>query len=131
MDVKYYPSDDIVSIVAGKQNAEGLEALTYNQGVAVGYAEEGSGEVVYVEILWFSERLKHGCYDAETDTLTIGPDPVRDFRVVESGDIVSYRHWFDFKDGDGQWEPMRLELCNASRHFAEVFAALPSPPDAG
>ena len=130
MDVKFYPSDDIVSIVAGKQNSEGLEALSYDQGVAVGYAEEGSEDVVYVEILWISDRLKQG-YDAETDTLTIGPDPVRDFRVVESGDIVSYRHWYEYGDGDGEWEAMKLEFRNAARHFAEVFAALPSPPDEG
>ena len=130
MDVKYYPSDDIVSIVAGKKNAEGLEALTYDQGVALGYAEEGSEDVVYVEILWISEWLKEG-YDAETDTLTMGPDPVRDFRVVENGDLVSYRHWYEYMDGDGEWEPMKLELRNASRHLAEVFAHLESSPDAG
>ena len=129
MWVGYIPSEDVVTLIAGKENAEGREALAYDQGVILGYAEEGSEEVVAVDIHWISDWLKAG-YDAETDTLTLGQDPVRDFRVVECGEFVCYRHWYEYKNGDGEWEPVKLELRNASQHLAEVFAHLESSPEA-
>ena len=128
MDVKYYPSDDIVSIVAAKQNTAYCEDLAYDWSVALGYAEEDSEEIAYLEIIGVSGWLKIG-YDAETDTLLLGRDIEGDFRVVESGEFVNYKRWYDAGDGDGYWETVKMKLRNASRHFAEVFAHLESSPE--
>ena len=94
----------------------------------MGYAEEGSEEVVYVEIIGISRWVKAG-YDAETDMLALGCDPAREFRVVESGEFVSYREKVIYSDDDVEWEPVKLEIRNASRHLAEVFAHLGLSPD--
>ena len=130
MDVRYYPSDDIISIVAAKQNTKYCEDLAYDWSVALGYAEKDSEEIAYLEIIGISGWLKIG-YDAETDTLLLGRDIEGDFRVVESGEFVNYKRWYDAGDGDGYWETVKMKLRNASQHLAEVFAHLESSPDAG
>ena len=65
-------------------------------------------------------------YDAATDTLTLGdkPDAGADYRVVDNGDFVSYRQWFD--DGSG-WDIVAVDLRQASIHLAPVLAALAQP----
>ena len=63
-------------------------------------------------------------YDPDTDTLTLGDKPDADYRVVDNGDFVSYRQWFD--DGS-EWDVVALDLRRASVHLAPAIAALPQP----
>ena len=67
-------------------------------------------------------------YDADTDTLTLGDKPDADYRVVDNGDFVSYRQWFD--DGS-EWDVVAVDLRRASVHLAPVLAARPRPAPVG
>ena len=129
MHVSYHPSEDIVMLGEGKQYIDDNEDLEYDWSVILGYAEEDGKEIASVDIIGISGWLKIG-YDAETDTLALGRDPEPNCQVLESGEFVGYRRWFDFGDGDGYWQTVKLELRNASRHLAEVFAHLGLSPDA-
>ena len=128
MRLIYTPSEDALFLIAGDQNAEGSQDLAHGGGVAFGYTEEDSEEIANLEIIGVSECLKIG-YDAETDTLLLGRDIEGDFRVVESGEFVNYKRWYDAGDGDGYWETVKMKLRNASQHLAEVFAHLESSPE--
>ena len=56
--------------------------------------------------------------------LTLGDKPAADFRVVDNGDFVSYRQWFD--DGS-EWDVVAVDLRRASVHLAPVIAAHAQP----
>ena len=129
MRVKYFKQTDSVIIEAPGEYARGSGgSLRDDLDVNVGYASLGSDEVVDVDIFGVSDflplRPERG-YDPETDTLTLGEKPAANYRIVESGDFVSYRQWIE--DG-GYWDLVALDLRQASRHLAPAIAAQPAPP---
>ena len=126
MKVKYYAEDDALIIIA---NGRGRSGGTVRDDfrVILDFADEGSEDVTRIDILDVSRflplRAERG-YDAETETLTLGDKPDADFRVVNNGDFVSYRQWFD--DGS-EWDVVAVDLQQASAHPAPVLATLPQP----
>ena len=125
MQVKHYPEDDALIIIADPHGRSGA-SLRDDLWVIVDFADEGSEDVTRIDILnvsWFLPLSAERGYDADTDTLTLGdkPDADADYRVVDNGDFVSYRQWFD--DGSG-WDIVAVDLRQASKHLAPALAAL-------
>lgn len=126
MQVKYYPEDDVLILTAA---AGGLSGATLRDdfGVIFTFEDVGIENVTRVRVLYVSDFLPLGVergYDADTDTLTLGDKPDADYRVVDNGDFVSYRQWFD--DGSG-WDIVAVDLRQASKHLAPALAALAQP----
>ena len=126
MRVKYYAEDDALVIESFRGGCSG-GTLRDDFGVILNFADVGSEDVARIDVLHVTDFLpldtERG-YDADTDTLTLGdkPDADADYRVVDNGDFVSYRQWFD--DGS-QWDVVALDLRQASKYLAEVIAARP------
>ncbi len=132
MQAKYYSEDDALVISGTKRGRSGA-ALRDDFGVILDLADEDSEDVTRIDILnvsWFLPLSAERGYDADTDTLTLGdkPDADADYRVVDNGDFVSYRQWFD--DGS-QWDVVALDLRQASKYLAEVIAARPQSAAVG
>ena len=128
MRVKYYAEDDAMVIEAFRGGCSG-GALRDDFGVILNFADEGSEDVTRIDILnvsWFLPLSAERGYDADTDTLTLGdkPDADADYRVVDNGDFVSYRQWFD--DGS-EWDIVAVDLRQASKYLAPALAALSRP----
>jgi hypothetical protein len=126
MQVKYYAEDDVLIMTASRGGCSG-GTLRDDFGVIFTFEGEGSENIARVRVLNITDFLPLGAergYDADTDTLTLGDKPDADYRVVDNGDFVSYRQWFD--DGS-EWDVVALDLRQASRHLAQVIAALPQP----
>ena len=126
MQVKYFPEDDGVALIAARDKAGDGAALRDYFGVVLTFAEEGSEDITRLDVIGISDWLPlcaENGYDAATDTLTLGDKPAADYRVVDNGDFVSYRQWFD--DGS-EWDILAVDLRNASVHLAEVIAAPPA-----
>ena len=132
MRVSYYAEDDALVLEAFRGGRSG-GALRDDFGVILDFADVGSEEVTRIDILNVSDFLpldpERG-YDADTDTLTLGdkPEPDADYRVVDNGDFVSYRQWFD--DGS-EWDVVAVDLRQASKYLAPALAALPQPETVG
>ena len=126
MIVKYYAEDDALIIIA---NGRGRSGGTVRDDfrVILDFVDEGSEDVTRIDILDVSRflplRVERG-YDADTDTLTLGDKADADFRVVDNGDFVSYRQWFD--DGS-EWDVVAVDLRRASVHLAPALAARSQP----
>ena len=128
MRVRYYAEDDALIIIANPLGRSG-GTLRDDFGVILDFMDEGSEDVTRIDILnvsWFLPLSAERGYDADTDTLTLGdkPDADADYRVVNNGDFVSYRQWFD--DGS-QWDVVALDLRQASKYLAPAIAALSQP----
>ena len=128
MRVKYYAEDDALVIEAFRGGCSG-GTLRDDFGVILNFADVGSEDVARIDILnvsWFLPLSAERGYDADTDTLTLGdkPDAAADYRVVDNGDFVSYRQWFD--DGS-EWDIVAVDLRQASIHLAPALAALSQP----
>ena len=126
MQTRYYPEDDAL-VISGTREGRSGAALRDDFGVILDLADEGSEDVTRVDILnvsWFLPLRAERGYDAASDTLTLGDKPDADYRVVDNGDFVSYRQWFD--DGS-EWDVVALDLRHASKHLAPALAALPQP----
>lgn len=126
MRVKYYAEDDALVIEAFRGGCSG-GTLRDDFGVILNFADVGSEDVARIDILNVTDLLPLDAergYDAHTDTLTLGdkPDADADYRVVDNGDFVSYRQWFD--DGSG-WDIVAVDLRQASKYLAPALAALP------
>ena len=131
MKVKYYAEDDALLIIANEQGRSG-GTVRDDFRVILDFVDEGSEDVTRIDILDVSRFLPLDAergYDADTDTLTLGdkPEPDADFRLVDNGDFVSYRQWFD--DGS-EWDVVAVDLRRASVHLAPALAAR-SQADAG
>ena len=127
MKVKHFAESDGIMLIASDQYGNG-GTLRDDFGVIISYADEDGDDVAQVDILRVSRFLPLGAargYDAATDTLTLGDKPDADCRIIDSGDFVSYRQWFD--DGS-EWDLVALDLRHASRHLAQAIAAQPAPP---
>ncbi len=128
MRVSYYPEDDALVIEAFRGGCSG-GTLRDDFGVILNFADVGSEDVARIDVLHVTDFLpldaKRG-YDADADTLTLGdkPDADADYRVVDNGDFVSYRQWFD--DGS-QWDVVALDLRQASKYLAPAIAASSQP----
>ncbi len=126
MKVKYYAEEDALLIIANEHGRSG-GTLRDDFRVIFDLVDEGSEDVTRIDILDVSRflplRAKRG-YDADTDTLTLGDKPDADYRVVDNGDFVSYRQWFD--DGS-EWDVVALDLRRASAHLAPAIAARSRP----
>ena len=132
MQVRYYPEDDALVMSAFRGGCSG-GTLRDDFGVILNFADESSDDVARIDILEASRFLPLSAergYDADTDTLTLGdkPDAGSDYRVVDNGDFVSYRQWFD--DGSG-WDIVAVDLRQASKHLAPALAARPQPETVG
>ena len=132
MQAKYYSEDDAL-VISGTRRGRSGAALRDDFGVILDLADEDSEDVTRIDILnvsWFLPLSAERGYDADTDTLTLGdkPDADADYRVVDNGDFVSYRQWFD--DGS-QWDVVALDLRQASKYLAEVIAARPQSAAVG
>ncbi len=130
MRVRYYPDDDGVALVAANKGGDGA-TVRDDFGVILEFAGEGSEDITRMDVLRVSRFLPLSAergYDAETDTLTLGFKPNSDerYRVVDNGDFVSYRQWFD--DGS-EWDVVAVDLRQASVHLAKVIASQPPAPD--
>ncbi len=130
MPVKYYAEDDALIIIA---NQGGLSGGTLRDDfrVILDFADESSDDVTRIDIMDVSRFLPLSAergYDADTDTLTLGDKPDADYRVVDNGDFVSYRQWFD--DGS-EWDVVAVDLRRASVHLAPVLAARTRPAPVG
>ena len=128
MQVKYYAEDDVLIMTAFRGGCSG-GTLRDDFGVIFVFEGGGSENVARMRLLNVSDFLPLSAergYDAATDTLTLGdkPDAGADYRVVDNGDFVSYRQWFD--DGSG-WDIVAVDLRQASIHLAPVLAALAQP----
>lgn len=128
MQARYYAEDDAL-VISGTRSGRSGAALRDDFGVILDLADEGSEDVTRVDILnvsWFLPLRAERGYDADTDTLTLGdkPDADADYRVVDNGDFVSYRQWFN--DGSG-WDIVAVDLRQASKHLAPALAALAQP----
>ena len=128
MQAKYYAEDDAL-VISGSRSGRSGAALRDDFGIILDLADVGSEDVTRLDILnvsWFLPLSAERGYDADTDTLTLGdkPDADADYRVVNNGDFVSYRQWFD--DGS-QWDVVALDLRQASKYLAPAIAALSQP----
>ena len=128
MQVRYYAEDDAL-VISGTRSGRSGAALRDDFGIILDLADEGSEDVTRIDILnvsWFLPLSAERGYDADTDTLTLGdkPDAGADCRVVDNGDFVSYRQWFD--DGSG-WDIVAVDLRQASKHLAPALATLAQP----
>ena len=126
MEVKYYPEEDVLIIIASRDGRSG-GTLRDDFGVIFALEDEGLENITRVDLhratRFLPLRAERG-YDADTDTLTLGDKPGTDFRVVDNGDFVSYWQWFD--DGS-EWDVVAVDLRRASVHLAPVLAALLQP----
>ena len=125
MRAKYYAEDDAL-VISGTQCGRSGTALRDDFGVILDLADEDSEDVTRIDILnvsWFLPLSAERGYDADADTLTLGdkPEADADYRVVDNGDFVSYRQWFD--DGS-QWDVVAVDLRQASKYLAPAIAAL-------
>ena len=128
MEVKYYPEDDALIMDIARGGCSG-GTLRDDFGVILVFESECDENIARVRVLNVSDFLPLSAergYDADTDTLTLGdkPEPDADYRVVDNGDFVSYRQWFD--DGS-EWDVVALDLRRASAHLAPVLAARSQP----
>lgn len=128
MQVKYYAEDDVLIMTAFRGGCSG-GTLRDDFGVIFVFEGGGSENVARMRLLNVSDFLPLDAergYDADTDTLTLGdkPDADADYRVVDNGDFVSYRQWFD--DGSG-WDIVAVDLRQASKHLAPALASLAEP----
>ena len=132
MQVSYYPEDDVLILIASSQGGGG-GTLRDDFGVifVIDGEDEGDENVTRVDVHGATRFLpldtERG-YDADTDTLTLGDKPDADYRVVDNGDFVSYRQWFD--DGS-EWDVVAVDLRRASVHLAPVLAAWSRPAPVG
>ena len=126
MEVKYYQEEDVLLIIKYRRGRSG-GTLRDDFWVIFTLEDEDDENITRVDIHDVSRFLpldpERG-YDADTDTLTLGDKPTADYRVVDNGDFVSYRQWFD--DGS-EWDVVAVDLRRASVHLAPVIAALPQP----
>ncbi len=134
MEVKYYPEDDVLLIIKSRRGRSG-GTLRDDFGVIFTLEDVGNENVTRVAVHDATRFLPLDAepgYDADTDTLTLGdkPEPDADYRVVDNGDFVSYRQWFD--DGS-EWDVVALDLRRASVHLAPAIAARyqPAPVSGG
>ena len=130
MQVKYYPEDDALIMDIARSGCSGC-ALRDDFNVILVFDSEGNENVARVRVLNVGDYLPLGLargYDPVTDTLTMGDKPTGDCRVVDNGDFVSYRQWFD--DGSG-WDVVAVDLRQASVHLAPVVAALSAAAPVG
>ncbi|MYC32794.1 MAG: hypothetical protein F4X64_06420 [Chloroflexi bacterium] len=131
MQVKYYREEDVLLIIGSRDGRSG-GTLRDDFGVIFALEDEGIENITRLDLHRVTRFLpldaKRG-YDADSDTLTMGdkPEPDADFRVVDNGDFVSYRQWFD--DGS-EWDVVAVDLRQASVHLAPALAALPQPASA-
>jgi len=128
MRVRYYAEEDVLLLIASpKGGGGGTLRDDFRVIFAIDGEDEGDESITRVDIHDVSRflplRAERG-YDADTDTLTLGDKPDADYRVVDNGDFVSYRQWFD--DGS-EWDVVAVDLRRASVHLAPALAAL-SPP---
>lgn len=129
MDVKYYQEEDVLLIIKYRRGRSG-GTLRDDFWVIFTLEDEGNENITRVDIHDVSRFLPLDAergYDADTDTLTLGNMPTVDYRVVDNGDFVSYRQWFE--DGS-EWDVVAMDLRRASVHLAPVLAALPQPASA-
>ena len=128
MRVNYIAEDDALVLEAFRGGCSG-GTVRDDFGVILNFADVGSEDVARIDVLNVSDFLpldpERG-YDADTDTLTLGdkPEPDADYRVVDNGDFVSYRQWFD--DGS-EWDVVAVDLRQASKYLAPALAALSQP----
>ena len=132
MEVKYYPEDDVLILIASP-NGGGGGTLRDDFGVifVIDGEDDGDQNVTRVDVHDATRLLPLDAergYDALTDTLTMGDKPTADCRVVDNGDFVSYRQWFD--DGSG-WDVVAVDVRQASVHLAPVVAALSAAAPVG
>ena len=130
MQVKYYPEEDVLIIIASRYWRSG-GTLRDDFGVIFALEDEGVENITRVDLHRATRFLPLSAergYDADGDTLTLGDKPDADFRVVDNGDFVSYRQWFD--DGS-EWDVVAVDLRRASVHLAPVLAALSQPTPVG
>ena len=130
MRVRYYAEEDVLLLIASpKGGGGGTLRDDFRVIFAIDGEDEGDENITRVDILDVSRflplRAERG-YDTDTDTLTLGdkPEPDADFRVVDNGDFVSYRQWFD--DGS-EWDVVAVDLRRASVHLAPALAARSQP----
>ena len=122
MKVKHFAKSDGIMLIASDQYGNG-GTLRDDFGVIISYADEDGEDVTQVDILRVSRFLPLGAargYAVATDTLTLGDKPDADCRIIDNGDFVSYRQWFD--DGS-EWDLVALDLRQASCHLAPAIAA--------
>ena len=130
MEVKYYPEEDVLIIIASRDGRSG-GTLRDDFGVIFALEDEGLENITRVDLHRSTRFLPLSAeqgYDADTDTLTLGDKPDADYRVVDNGDFVSYRQWFD--DGS-EWDVVAVDLRRASVHLAPVLAARSQPTPVG
>ena len=126
MQVKYYSEEDVLIIIASRDGRSG-GTLRDDFGVIFALEDEGVENITRVDLHRATRFLPLDAergYDADTDTLTLGDKPDADYRVVDNGDFVSYRQWFD--DGS-EWDVVAVDLRRASVHLAPVIADRPQP----
>lgn len=126
MEVKYYPGEDVLLIIQSRRGCSG-GTLRDDFGIIYTLEYVGNENITRVDIHDVSRFLPLSAelgYNVATDTLTMGDKPTSDFRVVDNGDFVSYRQWFD--DGS-EWDVVAVDLRQASVHLAPVLAGLPQP----
>lgn len=130
MRVKYYAEDDALIIIVNQRGLSG-GTLRDDFRVILDFADESNEDVTRIDILGVSRFLPLSAergYNADTDTLTLGDKPDAEYRVVDNGDFISYRQWFD--DGS-EWDVVAVDLRQASVHLAQAIAALSPPIPAG
>ena len=130
MEVKYYPEDDALIMDIARGGCSG-GTLREDFGVIFVFKSEGDENIARLRVLNVSDFLPLSAergYDADADTLTLGDKPDADYRVVDNGDFVSYRQWFD--DGS-EWDVVAVDLRRASVHLAPVLAARSQPAPVG
>ena len=97
MEVKYYLEEDVLIIIASRDGRSG-GTLRDDFGVIFALEDEGVENITRIDLHRATRFLPLDAergYDADTDTLTLGDKPDVDYRVVDNGDFVSYRQWFD------------------------------------
>jgi len=128
MQVSYYPAEDVLILISLPKGGGG-GTLRDDFGVifAIDGEEEDDENITRVDLHRATRFLPLAAergYDSKTDTLTLGDKPTVDYRMIDNGDFVSYRQWFD--DGS-EWDVVAIDLRRASEHLAPAIAALPQP----
>ncbi len=129
MEIKYYPEEDVLLIIKSPSGCSG-GSLRDDFGVIYTSDNSRHDNVTRVDIhhvSYFLPLRPERGYDAGSDTLTLGDKPDGDYRVVDNGDFVSYRQWFD--DGGG-WDIVAVDLRRASELLAPALAAHSQPASA-
>ena len=117
MRVSFYPEEDVITLIASPKGGGG-GSLRDDFWIIFTADKENITRVEIHDASRFVPLATERGYNADHDTLSLGNKPRTDYRMIENGDFLSYRQWFD--DGS-EWDVVAIDLRNASKHLAPLI----------